>query len=562
MPGRPLGLDDFVTANAKIMTRANGLNTVNKRLCFAISAITVLVLFLNVSTVGRQAEWEDEVFAVSTAWSIVHSKPPILSVLAQYPSTRSPLPFYGPVSISSEARLIRLFGLSPIVWRLACLSGVFLTISACWHLVKLGGGDIVGRLFTALIIALAGSVAATLPGRWDAVTVGLFLTGLRVFLQDFPSRGRLQAWRTVLAGLLIGLALGSSPRTLTLSAAAVVAMGLTGLCFAEFRRFFLLGTLWVFLTAAFVHTLLLLPLGETTISWYLYVRRATKTDYINATPLAGRGLWTLDLQHHKILALLLILLILIPLGSAFRRRSQPNPRVAPIQLCLTAFAAANLILMMLVVANPLGQGPFWLPPIVVAAMCAVDPSFRRERWVAVGVIPFAAVCLMLLGIEELEQVAAIMLTWNQRSSTALTSFFEGVLPPGAPVYGPVGGYFYPVELSGHPYLYVNEQTTPGLHSLDPTPAGDKLDAMICSHQAYAVWPNSDPVYHPPLQDMPDALRQRLQGPPLDFHQPPLAPWKTEVLKRMGPIDNKYGFADITLYALKSDHCGVSVDTAR
>ena len=65
--------------------------------------------------------------------------------------------------------LIRAFGLSATVWRLACLAGVILSIWASVALVKLAGGDKWARYITALIIALSGSVAP-FPGRWDAVT--------------------------------------------------------------------------------------------------------------------------------------------------------------------------------------------------------------------------------------------------------------------------------------------------------------------------------------------------------------------------------------------------------
>ena len=128
----------------------------------------------------REGAWEDEIFAVSTAWSIVHAKPPVLSVLAQYPRTGSPLRFYGPVSFEAGALLIRMFGLSSTVWRLVCTAGVVLSIWASLCLVHLAGGDKWAGFITALVIALSGSVAP-FPGRWDAITAGLFLTGLLLF---------------------------------------------------------------------------------------------------------------------------------------------------------------------------------------------------------------------------------------------------------------------------------------------------------------------------------------------------------------------------------------------
>src|SRR4051794_10644210 len=91
--------------------------------------IIFLVIFAHCVTITRQAiPWEDEVFAISTGWSIARSQPANLSVLAQYPNTGSPLRFYGPVSFEVAAVSIRVFGLSMAAWRLLCYSGLILTV--------------------------------------------------------------------------------------------------------------------------------------------------------------------------------------------------------------------------------------------------------------------------------------------------------------------------------------------------------------------------------------------------------------------------------------------------
>ena len=527
----------------------------DKWLYFVLAGATALVLFANILTIGRQPAWEDEIFGVSTGWSIARSQAPAPSVLSQYPHTGSAVLFYGPVSFEAAAWLIRLFGLSPLVWRLACFGGVFLTIFVCWRLVKLGGGDTWGGLFTVLTVALASSVSASLPGRWDAVTVGLFMGGLSIFLCGYESTGKVIFWRAIAAGLPIGFALGSSPRALTLSAAALSAMIMTGLCFSRVRRFFLLGSVLVFSAALLVHSLILMPWGQTSVSWYLHVRRATKTDYINATPITGQGFWRFDLKHHRILGLLLILLILIRVLGAMMPKSQEGFRKTPLKVFLTTFAAINLLLMTLLLANPLGQGPFWLPPALVAAMCSIDEPFRRNRLRVIGVASFASVCLLLLCLEEVEQVAATLLTWDQRSTVALTALLSETIPSGAVFYGPVGGYFYAVERSQHEYLYATEQTTPGLASAGPTSIGENLDEMICSRRAFAIWPVDDPSYHPLQQRVPEALRERMQGSPTEFRQPPLATWRREALSLIGQIDGKFGFPDAVIYPLKSQRCG-------
>jgi hypothetical protein len=518
-------------------------------------SLVVLVLVMSLVTIERQATWEDEVFAVSTAWSLARSQPPILSVLAQYPHTGSPVLFYGPVSFEAAALLIRAFGLSPTIWRLACFGGVLLCLFASCQLVRVAGGDRWAQVITALVIALIESVGSTLPGRWDAVTCGLFLSGLLLFLGGIERMQRIFYLRSVLAGVPIGFALASTPRALTLSLAALAALVLTGLCFARLRGRFILGSMGTALTALLVHTLLLLRWGQTTVSWYAFIRQATAGDTINATPLAGRGVWTLDLVHHKTLTLLVFVLLVVSLFNVATRRSYIDTEKIPIKFCLTTFAFINSALMLLVLANALGQAVFWLPPVIVATMCWIDLGFQIGRTGGKIAVFLTGACLLLPLLQQAEQLAVVLLTWNRRSTDALTAFVKRTIPVGSVVYGPIGGYFYPVELSEDQYRYPFEQTTPGLYSERRASAAAKLDEEICSHRTYAIWPKTDPMHHPQEQTMPEELRERLQAPLEEFDQPALAQWKNVLLQRMGEIGGKYGFPDAVIYSLKAEACG-------
>jgi hypothetical protein len=522
-----------------------------RRWYFAGIVAVVVVLLANTVVTMREGAWEDEIFAVSTAWSIVHSKPPVLSVLARYPGTGSPLRFYGPVSFEAEALLIRAFGLSATVWRLACLAGVILSIWASLALVKLAGGDNRAGLITASIIALSGSVAP-FPGRWDAVTSGLFLTGLLFFLRGAERTGKAQLGWTGAAGICIGFALASSPRALTLVLAALIAAVLVSLCFRSVWKRVMLGSLGTFAVAALIQTLLLLPSGENSISWYLYLRRATRADFINATPLIGQGGWNLDWHHHKTLIILFVLLFLIFVyGTTTQLRSRVYPAKLWLKVFLTFFAIVNLALMLVLLANALGQSVFWLPPAVAAFTCWVNWEFPQDKKLGAVAISLMGICVALLLFQEAEQLASVLLTWNRRSIDELRKFVELNVPNGATVYGPVGRYFYAVELSGHQYLYTHEHTTPGLYSETRSPIADKLDEQICSHPTYAIWSKPDPIHQPQEEPMPAALRDRLDTKVGEFDQPPLTAWSERVLERFGEIGGKYGFPDAVIYSLKS-----------
>ena len=166
-------------------------------------------------------------------------------------------------------------------------------------------------------------------------------------------------------------------------------------------------------------------------------------------------------------------------------------------------------------------------------------------------VSLMSICVALLLFQEVEQLASVLLTWNRRSTDELRKFVEVNVPNGATVYGPVGRYFYAVELSGHQYLYTHEHTTPGLYSETRIPIADTIDAQICSHPTYGIWSKPDPIHQPQEEPLPAVLQDRLNAKVGEFNQPPLSAWRERVLERFGEIGGKYGFPDAVIYSLKS-----------
>ncbi len=517
----------------------------------------LLLLLVDFMTIGRQASWQDEIFFVSTGWSLAQSKAPIMSVMEQYPRTDSPIQFYGPVSFEVDAQLIRVLGLSLIAWRFLCLVGVILTLLLSSSLVKLAGGDRWAQLITALIIGLAQSVNSNLPGRFDAVTTALFLSGLLLLLRGADVGGRALFWGAILGGALIGVALGSTPRSLTLSLAAAISALLTAVGFRKVRKRFLFGTAAIFVIAVSVQSLLLLPWGMNSLSWYAYVRQATKVDTINATSVVGQGTWDFDLHWHKATFLVLLLLILTGLLGALAQRGRgTNKKKIALKFFLTAFAVVNLSLMMLLLAHPLGQSPYWLPPVVVGVMCWFDLEIFKARALGPIAAGLVGACMSVLIFQNVQNILSAVLTWNRRNNADLTRFVKRTVEPGSVVYGPVSGYFYPVELAGAKYLYLSEQARAGRFSEPGASMADKLEEEICAHSTYTMWPETNPLHHSEGEPMPQALRERLLPRLAELSQPPLSAWKEGLLDRLPPIAGKYGFPDVAIYPLKSlGHCG-------
>jgi hypothetical protein len=523
----------------------------SKLLWVAGVCMIVLVVAIHVVTIARQAPWEDEVFVVSTGLSMARSQPPIMSVMAQYPQTNSPIKFYGPVSFAAAALEIRAFGLSVAPWRLICFAGVIFTLLVSIALVRLAGGGKWPRLITGLVLALAGSTATQLPGRWDFVTCGLFLSGLFFFLKGVEAGGRALLWRVMVAGGFIGFALGSTPRVLTLCLAAGISILLAALLFGKARKNLLFGAFGILLVAPLVQTLLLLPSGLNSFSWYAFVKDATKLDAANATPVVGPGTWDLGLSIHKSLLLVFLLFFAVALSSAVaRRRSAPKDPRLPFKVLLSLFALVNLSLMLLLIGRSLGQSGFWMPPAVIALMCWFDWESLRAKKLGSLAAAFVGLALIILTVQEARQELAIVLTWNRRSTADLTTFIRRTLPENAVVYGPVGGYFYPVEMAGSKYLYLQEEWRGG-PSEPHASVAKKYEEEICSHPTYAIWPEPDPAHLVLWGPMPEALQARSQARVGEFHEPGLPGWKEGLLRRIGLVGAKYGYPDVSLYPLKA-----------
>jgi hypothetical protein len=408
-----------------------------------------------------------------------------------------------------------------------------------------------------LIIGLTESLVIMLPGRWDAVTSALFLCGLLLLLRGAQFGGRSLLWRAALAGVFLGFALGSTPRTLTLILAALAAALVVGLCFRRPRKSLLLGSAVMLIAAVLVQTLLLLPWALNSLSWYAYVKQATKEDSINATSVAGQGVLDLHVHYHKTVLLLLVLLLLIgALGAVAQCKLRSDHSETPFKIFLTLFAAFNLSLMLLLLAQALGQSAYWLPPATIAAMCWFDWGLLKAKGLRPILGVLVSACLLLLLFPYVQQMTAIVLTWDRRSNDDLTAFVRRTVNKRAVVYGPIDGYFYPVELAGADYLYLSEHARAGRFSEPHASISNKLEEEICAHPTYAIWPNPDPVRQPEEEPMPDVLRERLLPKAGEFDRPPLSPWREKVLNNMGPIGGKYGFPDATIYPLRSlDNCG-------
>jgi len=212
--------------------------------------------------------------------------------------------------------------------------------------------------------------------------------------------------------------------------------------------------------------------------------------------------------------------------------------------------------MLLLLGNPLSRVAYWLPPLVIAVMSWFDSEYLRVHAWRLLVISMVVLCVLLPLVQEIQQMAALLLSWQRRNYADLSAFTRHTLPSGASVFGPVGGYFYPVTLAGDRYLYPLEVTTPGLYSGPRAVLPEIIEKEICNHSAFVMWPKPDPAHERDWSPMPSELQTRTLSPVGEYHQPVLAAWRYSLLRHLGPIGSKYGLEDVEVWPLRSlNGCG-------
>ncbi len=447
---------------------------------------------------GRAPTWEDELYPQSTAWSIVHGGPEGLSANGIYPQNGSLVRFYGPVSFTVAAALLRTFGLQTWPWRVVgFLVGTFLIVISSAFLLHVSGAGRWITLAGASVAAISTEFCSLLPGRWDPVTMGLILAGIAVLLHAADGSRRTLPLEALAAGLLFGLAVGSTPRALPPMAA--VACGLAaGASIDAGRRVHLAILDFV----AAISTLatdaaLLAPLGMTPWSWAAFVRKVSKGDEINSSPLLG-GTWNLGVTSYKTVVILTLVMVAAGFASAFAQRRRHAEAAKGLRVTLTTITLANMVMSLLLTSRFLSYAIFWLPLLAVSSFCWI--SWECTWGLTRRFVVASLVCLELLlpATLEIARMRAATKLWKGRDPQILLAEIRSHVPAGSIVFGPVGGYFFPVEQSGSRYLYLEDDILPGLDAGADSSVYRQLalDAAACTAPTFAVWwrvGNEDPL---------------------------------------------------------------------
>jgi hypothetical protein len=445
---------------------------------------------------GRQPTWEDELYVLSTAWSILHGGPSNQSALGIYPHQNSIVHFYGPVSFNVAITLLRIFGLKTWPWRAACfLFGISLIVISSAFLLHLAGVKRGIVLAGASAVAVSSVYCTVLPGRWDPMTVGLILSGIAVFLYAVDSRwGRLLGQSSA-AGILCGLAAGSTPRALLLLAAAGFGVVAAALIQADKRVRILIAAAVASVVALATDAVLLASLGMTPWSWLRFVRRVSTGDEINSSPLLG-GTWGFEPRAFKVITIFAMLTLIVGFIAFVNSQRKQGTGLSTWKVALTVMATMNVASTVLFASRFLNYTIFWLPLLTVSSFSWIDWDLLQSSKLRLLIASLICLELLLPATLEARRMYVAVKLWDSRDPQALLAETRKYVPPNSIVFGPVNDYFIRVEQSGSRYLYFEDDILPGLDSgLDsPGYRQHALDVAACTAQTFVLWPTDTPGY--------------------------------------------------------------------
>jgi len=411
---------------------------------------------------------------------------PTPSILADYPSPQSPLYFYGPTLFWLSALVLKVFGFSMRTWRSFTFAGnvVFLaTVSALFYRLRRSWAV---AMATALVFSLTigSSFGFSLPGRPDAWTLAIITMAIALVASAGEEPLNRYAGRWTGFGLLLGIAATTTPRVWPLLLLMVVLLPL--LISGDRVRTMVL----VIVSAACVSSIILLPLRTSIWGFVAFVRRASRGDAVDVSPLMG-GNWGFG---HSATQAVYYGALLVILGVVYLPRWRKLERF---QRWLLAVALLNFAANMLLTARALNMSAYWAFLLEIAAWCAITESASSRRiHIARGI---AVLLLAFMVTLRVARELPVLTHWAQRDPVSMEQAMSAVIPPGSLVYGPRAQYFYPSIAIGADYRHPVDWTSPGRASSPGRPGLPTPMTEACRLPAYLVWPiaeNAGPL--PPL----------------------------------------------------------------
>ena len=363
------------------------------------------------------------------------------------PAAVDHIPFYGPVFYDFVAASVEIFGFSLVSFRLVSLFGTALFVLGTVMIAREFSGARNGPLLAAVLLLLSPEVnTAAATGAMHMLAIGFEVMAMAVFAAKFDRR-RNGAWRGVLAGLFMGLAGLTTPRSYQFIFAFFCA-GLIPALFASATK-----AVRYRLTAAFV-TLAVIFLVWTTYSHGSPIAWTRYMAYIFSHEDTDVALLPTAVRNYSFHWSGLVTLAAVLIGSFVTARSVSAPGSGREEgargalVFLLACTWIQLVTTMVTLNYTFANSEYILLPAF-----AVLVSWPRVRIAVPRRIVVAAVTLLLAvdaGILARRYAFAVV-TWESLDPQYLDAFVKQHVPPGSTVVGPEAPFFFPVEMAGSRY---------------------------------------------------------------------------------------------------------------
>ena len=447
--------------------------------------------------------WMDEVLWASTSLSVMNGQAAKPSVLDAFPGTGRFDLFYGPVGIYLGAWWMEFVGVSAWNWRMLSFAGGVSIVVLTALLVRAVGGSHVLAATAACLVGFSTSMGSSInSGRLDTISITFELAALLLLvlaMQQPLSR----AWLySAVAGIAVAAAALSTPRALTFCLGLVA--GALALLILGFRKRVLDSFLPAALITGAAVWLWTHYLGLSPITWLQYLVRVSKGDRGNVSPVLGgswgsrEGLYLPELAAPVLFALLAICLCRI-WTNEHGNGLQIRQRIGLVFVLIVGLA--NMLLSIALLSRVLNYQLFFIVPaliglLVLSAVLLESTNLINTRRLVIG--SWLVFAVLAIGLRA-AKIAEFSLSWPGRNPTPILAFVKDHVPPKSTVLGSEPCYFWAVQESGSRYLWIQEKTTPGLHSQSMFNI-DKLFMQPGGDRVYLVWKHDSAM--PPELSVP------------------------------------------------------------
>jgi hypothetical protein len=455
----------------------------------ALTAAGVLPLFIALDR--SPIPWIDEVLWASTSLSVINGQAAKPSVLDAFPGTGRFDLFYGPVGIYLGAWWINFAGVSEWNWRMLSFAGGVSIIVLTAMLVRAVGGSHFGAATGACLVGLSTSVGSSInSGRLDTLSVAFELAALLLLVVAMRQQLRLRrGLYSLLAGGVIAAAALSTPRALTFCLGLIV--GAAALFLLGFRK----RLLDSFLPAATVCSVAVWIWthyqGMSPIAWLQYLGHISTGDRSNVSPVLG-GSWGSKeaLYPPELAAPVLFALVATCLFCTSISEDEPEShyRRRPGLAFVLTVGLANMLLSFVLLSRALNYQLFFIVPVLIGLLVLSQLLLEStglasiRRLVIVSWLTFAVLSIGL----RTAKVVEFSQSWLTRDPRPMLAFIKEQIPAKSTVLGSEPCYFWAVQRSGSRYLWIQENTTPGLSSHSIFDIGELL-TVSGNNRIYLVW---------------------------------------------------------------------------